>query len=126
MAEPTSTIAPSLVVSDPPAAVAFYRKAFGAEVLHEVPGGGVVQLAVEGAPFWLSEPGAALRRGTPEQLGGWSVWMILTVTDPDALWHAAVGAGATPEAEMEQAHGWRLGRVVDPFGHRWEIGRPLP
>jgi PhnB protein len=23
------------------------------------------------------------------------------------------------------AHGWRLGHVVDPYGHHWEIGRPL-
>lgn len=119
-----ATIAPSLVVSDPVAAVAFYRKAFGAELLHAVPDGGVAQLAVAGAPFWLAQPGAELRRGTPEQHGGWSVWMIVTVTDPDALWRRAVDAGATPEAEVEEAHGWRVGRVVDPFGHRWEIGRP--
>jgi PhnB protein len=26
---------------------------------------------------------------------------------------------------VEEAYGWRLGRVVDPFGHHWEIGRPL-
>jgi PhnB protein len=124
MAELTATIAPSLVVSDPRAAVEFYREAFGAELLLAVPDGGVAQLAVEGAPFWLAEPGQALRRGTPDQHGGWSVWMILTVADPDALWQRAVAAGATAEAAMEDTHGWRLGRVVDPFGHRWEIGRP--
>jgi PhnB protein len=21
-------------------------------------------------------------------------------------------------------HGWRLGRIIDPFGHEWEIGAP--
>jgi PhnB protein len=37
----------------------------------------------------------------------------------------AEAAGATVEAEAHDAHGWRLGRLVDPFGHRWEVGRPL-
>jgi PhnB protein len=26
---------------------------------------------------------------------------------------------------VDQPYGWRIGRVVDPFGHHWEIGRPL-
>jgi PhnB protein len=26
---------------------------------------------------------------------------------------------------VKEDYGWRLGRVVDPFGHHWEIGRPL-
>ena len=30
----------------------------------------------------------------------------------------------SPETVGEQ-HGWLLGRVVDPFGHHWEVGRPL-
>jgi PhnB protein len=25
----------------------------------------------------------------------------------------------------DQEYGWRVGRVVDPFGHHWEIGKPL-
>jgi PhnB protein len=27
---------------------------------------------------------------------------------------------------MKEAYGWRIGRVRDPFGHHWEIGKPLP
>jgi len=51
--------------------------------------------------------------------------MILSVPNPDAMFSKAVAAGARTVFPVEEAHGWRLGRVVDPFGHHWEIGRPL-
>ena len=37
----------------------------------------------------------------------------------------AVAAGATELAPASDEHGWRIGRIVDPFGHEWEIGVPL-
>ena len=37
-----------------------------------------------------------------------------------------LAAGAAEVVPVGEAHGWRLGRLVDPFGHHWEIGRPLP
>ena len=49
----------------------------------------------------------------------------LTVSDPDAMFARAVAAGARVVTAMTNAYGWRLGRVADPFGHDWEIGRPL-
>ena len=51
--------------------------------------------------------------------------MILTVADPDAMFARAVNAGAKEVVAVQDAYGWRLGRVVDPFGHHWEIGHPL-
>jgi PhnB protein len=62
---------------------------------------------------------------SPESLGGGSVRLLLTVADPDAVVARAVAAGATVVAAVEEAHGWRLGRIADPFGHHWEVGRPL-
>jgi hypothetical protein len=47
------------------------------------------------------------------------------VDDPEAVFHHAVSAGATPTAPPANEHGWRLARITDPFGHQWEIGRPL-
>ena len=121
-----TTIAPNLVVPDGPAAIEFYRAAFGAVELHRVPDGGVAELSVGGAEFWIAAgESAELRRFAPTSLPGRSVTMIMTVEDPDAVWERAVRAGATPEAPVYEGHGWRLGSVVDPFGHRWEIGRPL-
>lgn len=42
-----------------------------------------------------------------------------------AAFGAGSGAGATATAEVADEHGWRLGRIIDPFGHEWEIGTPL-
>ena len=51
--------------------------------------------------------------------------MVMTVADPDDAFDRAVTAGATVVWPVSEQYGWRLGRIVDPFGHHWEIGRPL-
>ena len=110
-------------------AVEFYKAAFGAVELLRVedPGGAVVaQLAVDGAVFWLADESPEHKNFSPETLGGGTVRMVLVADDPDALFARAVAAGATvvwPVAD--QPYGWRVGRVADPFGHHWEIGKPL-
>ena len=122
------SIAPWLSVRNGAQAVDFYKSAFGANEVYrlEDPGGGVVaRLAVHGAEFWLSEESAEDGKSGPEPVGGGSVRMILTVADPDAVFAQAVKAGATEVFPVGEGHGWRLGRVVDPFGLHWEIGRPL-
>jgi len=62
---------------------------------------------------------------SPETIAGGSVRMVLTVADPDAMFARAVTAGAKAVHKVSEMHGWRVGRVVDPFGHHWEIGREL-
>ncbi len=63
---------------------------------------------------------------SPESLGGGTVRLVLTVPDPDAVFARAVAAGARAvDPVSDKDYGWRVGRVVDPFGHHWEIGRPL-
>jgi PhnB protein len=106
-------------------AIDFYKVAFGASELFRVPGGGVAQLSVSGAPFWVAEESPEHRNFSPESLGGCSVRMLLIVEDPAAVCARAVAAGATEVVPVADEHGWRLGRIVDPFGHHWEIGRPL-
>jgi PhnB protein len=109
-------------------AVEFYKSAFGAEEVYRVedPGGAVVsRLSVNGAEFWVADESPQHANFSPESLGGGTVRMILTVADPDASFDKAVAAGATQVVPVEEAYGWRVGRVVDPFGHHWEIGRPL-
>ncbi len=51
--------------------------------------------------------------------------MLLTVADADAAVARAVAAGATLVRPVVNEHGWRLGRITDPFGHDWEIGTPV-
>ncbi|MCU1226840.1 MAG: Glyoxalase/bleomycin resistance protein/dioxygenase, partial [Edaphobacter sp.] len=45
--------------------------------------------------------------------------------NPDASFERAVAAGATVVRGMTNEYGWRIGRVVDPFGHHWEIDKSL-
>jgi PhnB protein len=123
-----TSIAPMLSVRRGAKAVEFYKAAFGAiEVFRvEDPGGSVVsRLSVEGAEFWVADESPAHHNFSPESLGGGTVRMILTVADPDTMFAKALAAGAIQVVAMQNAYGWRIGRVVDPFGHHWEIGRPL-
>lgn len=123
------SIAPWLSVRNGARAVDFYKSAFGASEVFRLDGGGgsvVARLAIEGAEFWLGDESPEHGNFSPESLGGGSVRMILTVADPDAVLRRAVEAGATKVVPVHEEHGWRFGRVVDPFGHHWEIARPLP
>jgi PhnB protein len=106
-------------------AVEFYKAAFGAKELHRVPDGGVVQLSVDGATFWIAEESREHFNFSPESLGGCSVRMLLIVEDPEALCARAVAAGATQIYPVTNAHGWCIGRIVDPFGHHWEVAKQL-
>jgi PhnB protein len=124
--EPVKTsIAPWLSVNRATEAVDYYKAAFGAVERYrlEDDAGKVVvaQLAIEGADFWLQEDVDS----SPEFQDRRSVRMILTVDDPDAAFEQAIAAGASEVAAVSEGHGWRIGRVADPFGHHWEIGKPL-
>ncbi|HEY6289994.1 MAG TPA: VOC family protein [Terriglobia bacterium] len=123
------SVAPMLSVRNGARAVEFYKSAFGAIEVYrvEAPDGAVVsRLSVEGgAEFWLSDESPEHGNFSPESLGGATARMILTVPDPDAMFAKALAAGAREVCAVEEAYGWRLGRVADPFGHHWEIGRPL-
>jgi PhnB protein len=103
----------------------FYKAAFGATELFRVEGGGVAQLSVDGAEFWVAEESPEHLNFSPESLGGCSVRMLLIVEDPAPMQAQAIAAGAKEVAPVADAYGWRLGRIVDPSGHHWEIGRPI-
>jgi PhnB protein len=122
------SLAPMLSVRNGARAVEFYQVAFGVREVYRIesPDGAVVsRLSIDGAEFWVSDESPEHSNFSPESLGGGTVRMVLTVPDPDAMFAQAVAAGARVVHEVENAYGWRLGRVVDPFGHHWEIGHPL-
>jgi PhnB protein len=119
-----STIAPWFPVGDGDRAVAYYQAAFGAverERLTDDDGRvAVARLSIDEAEFWIqTEPDA-----TPTEAGE-AFRMILTVDDPDAVFRQALLAGATEVSPIGEDHGWRTGRLVDPFGYQWEIGKPV-
>jgi len=122
-----TTIAPWLSVRNSARALEFYKSAFGATELFLLEDGGsvVARLSVGVAEFWMSDESPAHGNFSPQSLNGSTVRIILTVADPDAAFARAIAAGASEVYAVTEEHGWRLGRVVDPFGHHWEIGRPL-
>ena len=109
-------------------AVEFYKSAFGAETLFLLEDGGAVvaQLMVDGAVFWLADESPEHLNFSPETLGGGTIRLVLVVADPDSVFKRAVAAGAkVVRPVVDEPYHWRVGRVVDPFGHHWEIGKPL-
>jgi len=123
-----TAIAPMLSVRNGKRAIEFYKAAFGAGELYRVEsesGEVVAQLSVGDAEFWLADESPEHFNFSPESLGGGTVRIVMIVEDPDAAFERAVAAGATMVWPVDNQYGWRIGRIVDPFGHHWEIGKPL-
>jgi PhnB protein len=124
-----TSIKPVLSVRNGAAAIDFYCKAFAATELMRVtsPEGEVVaELSIDGANFFLADESPSNGNFSPETVGGNSVRMELSVPDPDLVFANALAFGAKeiyPVVDMD--YGYRLGRLADPFGHHWEISKPL-
>ena len=118
-----------LSVRNGAAAIEFYKAAFGAEEMFSVKddsGSVVAQLSMGGSSFWLADESPSNLNFSPQSLAGSTARMILVVEDPDTVFNGAIAAGATEVWPVtNQPYGWRVGRIVDPFGHHWEIGKPL-
>jgi PhnB protein len=111
-------------------AVEFYKAAFGAVEVYRVGGTDeheevVAQLTVGSGSFWVADEAPSSKNFSPESLDGGTVKLLLIDEDPEAVVQRAIGLGATEVYAVEPQHGWLLGRIEDPFGHHWEIGRPL-
>ena len=112
----------------PAGAIDFYKSAFGAAEVyrHDDPSGGVVvRLSVNGAEFWLSQEAPSRANPPAGPIGGGTLRLILTVPNPDEVFARALEAGAKEIYPVGEGHGWRLGRLADPYGLHWEIGHPL-
>jgi PhnB protein len=124
----TSTgIIPALSIRGAAAAIDFYKKAFGAEVVGDVflmPDGkvGHAELKIEGSPFMVSDEFPSWGSHAPATLKGTTVSVWVYVKDVDALFNRAVQAGAEVRMPLaDQFWGDRTGEVRDPFGHRWAL-----
>lgn len=123
------SVSPQLSVRRGREAVEFYIAAFGARQVYRVAGTEdapevVAELAIGETSFWVSDEAPSYENYSPESLGGGTVRLLLRVSDPHAVFARALAHGATQIVPIEEAHGWLLGRLVDPFGHHWEIGKP--
>ena len=125
---PHTSISPMLSVRRGAEAVEFYKSAFDAKVLYRVDaadGEVVARLSTDGAEFWVADESPEHKNFSPETLSGGTVRMVMVVDDPDAAFAKAVATGAMIVSPVGNQHGWRVGRVVDPFGHHWEIGKQV-
>ena len=124
-----SYILPTLSVSNGLEAIEFYKKAFGAEVIAgntDPDGGTVAELSIQGAHIIVADASPAHGNFSPEFLSGISVRIGLMVDDPDALAKQAIAAGVKTVYDVaDQPYGYRLGHFIDPYGHHWEIGKPI-
>ncbi len=124
------TITPVLTVRDAAKAIVFYQRAFGAAEVHRnaYPDGRiVVEMTIEGARLRVADEVPEAADLSPQSLNGTTVRMNLFVGDPDGVIARAIENGAREVAAVsDQPYGLRQGRIADPFGHHWLIGRPLP
>lgn len=127
-ASPAWSIVPWLTLRRSVEAVEFYKRAFGAVEVYRFQGSEesvVARLSVNGAEFWVGDESPEHQNFSPEMLGGSTLRIIFTVPDPHAVFNQAISAGAREVYPVSEEHGWLVGRVVDPYGHHWEIGRPV-
>ena len=121
---------PFLAVRDVDAAVAFYKQVFGAveesDRIRSPEGPQVAVLSIAGHRVGVATEAPDLGTPSPETLGATTVRISLEVDDPDTVSKQAIAAGGREMfAVADQPYGMRQGRVVDPFGHHWLIGRQL-
>jgi PhnB protein len=124
-----SSLTPMLTVQDAAAALDFYARAFGASERSrfETPTGQIVaQMFLHGLEFFVVDENPDALNLSPQTLGGTTVRMNLIVDDPDEVTAQALAAGAAEVFPIDdQPYGLRQGRVADPFGHHWLIGKPI-
>lgn len=121
---------PYLMVRDAKAAIAFYRRAFGATELYRLvePSGriGHVELQLGPIVLMLADEFPEFGMLGPQGDQGTGCTIHLHVDNADAMGARAVAAGAVmlmPPAD--QFYGERSCRLRDPFGHSWLIGHSI-
>lgn len=123
-------LVPHLTVNGAARAIEFYKAAFGAEERMRLEAGagghvGHAEMSVKGQVFMLADefPG---RSTAPTSLNGTPVTFVLMVENADTTFSQAVAAGATPlMPPADQFYGYRMGLILDPFGHKWMLQHPL-
>jgi PhnB protein len=127
-------ISPMLAVTDPKAAINFYKSAFGAAVLWHLDYS-IAALSIDGAQFFVAEESPKYGTRGPSSASFTTVRIELFVDDPVAIHRQALAAGATSQSPIEQhehetqgpqpIRRMLQGAVLDPFGHLWLIGKFL-
>ncbi|MGV6853426.1 MAG: VOC family protein [bacterium] len=120
------SVTPYLFLRDTESALAFYQKAFNAEVIMKVPGpGGKIghaEIRVGDSLIMLADEYPEMGFPSPETLGSTPISLMLYVDDVDTTFAAAIEAGAEEIREVsDQFYGDRAGTIKDPAGHIWTV-----
>ena len=120
------TVTPYLTVNDGARALDFYKRAFGARETVRMPGpGGKVmhaEIQIGDSIVMLADEFPEMGSRAPQTLGGASGSLLIYTKDVDALFERAVAAGATVQMPLaDMFWGDRYGKLLDPFGHQWEL-----
>ncbi len=118
-------VVPYLTVDDAEAALDFYARAFGAtETLRLKMGDkvGHAEIEIAGSRLMLSGEWPPMDILGPKARGGATAAFSIMVPDADAAYARAIAAGAIADRPPEdEFYGDRVGKVIDPFGHRWSL-----
>lgn len=119
------TLTPFLAVADGPAALDFYVRGFGAEVVDrmDAPDGSLMHAELRIGDSMLQMSNDMPDYGIKAPEAGWvHSSVVVYVEDTDDFVDRAVAAGATLVVPVSNVFsGDRHGVVIDPFGHRWAV-----
>jgi PhnB protein len=124
------SITPHIVCKDAPAAIEFYKKAFGAIDAGQMlaPNGKLIHgmIRIGDSAVMLAEETPEWGAISPLTLKGSPVTLHLYVENADAAFERAIAAGATSVmAPADMFWGDRYGVLKDPFGHSWSIAHHM-
>ncbi len=121
------TITSYITVRGGESAIAFYKEAFGAELILKLtmPDGSIAhaEMKIGDSAFMFGDENPDWGNKCPLTLGGSPSGLMIYVPDCDAAFERALAAGATVDRPvMDQFYGDRSGTVIDPSGHKWTLG----
>src|SRR4051812_8687417 len=124
--EGAQRVTPYLAIDGAASAIDFYKRAFGAEERFRMAGPdgkvGHASMTIGDSQFMLADDFPQSPYRPPSREGGSAVGLYLYVEDVDTVYQRAVDAGATAQTPPENMFwGDRWGRLIDPFGHIWEL-----
>jgi PhnB protein len=122
-----SAVSAALTVSDLPAAVSFYQRAFGFSKrgIMNGPDGNPIhaELTLRGTTLMLGPESPAMGKRTAKSVGASPASLYIYVENVDKVVDRAAKLGASPQGPvMDMFWGDRCGTVVDPDGYTWMVG----
>jgi PhnB protein len=121
------SITPYLIVHDGTAAVAFYKRAFGAieRLRLPRPDGKIAhaEVLIGDSVVMLADEAPEMMARSAKSIGGSPISIMLYVENVDEQFAKAIAAGGRELRPVtNQFYGDRSGTLEDPFGLTWTIG----